>query len=288
MRRWVTACVILTAMLLPLHAAGEYPDAIDLFGDAAPAAGPLRIETESGVQTSTSHTTPSANTGGGFTLPFEQRASSILVPATVEGRDVYFVFDTGATYTAISTTFAKSAGIMPRPGGPVATFQTANGPVKSPWGVVNNLRFGGRSHHNVTFGACDACPSGSYKGKEIIGLLGLNVIGRYRTSFDHSRGVIEMTPSGAYHNRWRDVEPFIEVAFDQPRIITKSASFLFTGLVKNSSPKTVRELTLECSCDGVTAREKIKIAPGTSTKFSILLTTPRCDQFDRQIVDARW
>ena len=232
---------------------------------------------------------PGNGIGGGFSLSFEQRDSSILVPATVDGTAGYFTFDTGASFTSITGSCARAAGVMPPKGAPMLTFSTANGQTQSPIGVVNSLRFGGRDHQGVTFGLCEGCPGGQYKGKPIIGLLGMNVIGRYRTSFDHSRGVIEMSPSSGYSNRWRDVEPFLDIQFARPVVARDTNGWEFTGTIHNRAPRAVRELTLECECAGVTGRDTVKVGARSKAKFKIVVKDPRCRLgFDRRVVDARW
>jgi predicted aspartyl protease len=228
------------------------------------------------------------HTGAGITIHYERNGSAILVPAKVEGKSVYFLFDTGATYTTLSGAFARAAGIAPGEDSPVMMGQTANGPTASRVGLMNRLELGGRSHYGVTFTVCDACPSGMYKGKPIVGLLGLNVIGRYRTSFDDAHGVLQMSPTVAYADRRRDIKPWIEL--DYGRSQRDGKTFRFVLNVRNRAPRGVKSLKMKFSCAGskptmmsksVRAKSKLRVEQS--------IESGKCPLgFSGDIVEAKW
>jgi hypothetical protein len=227
-----------------------------------------------------------ADLGGGFVLNFEKNGSSILVPAQVNGQAAYFIFDTGATITTLPSAFAKSAGAGADSDAPRMRFQTANGPTSSRIGMIRNLMLGGRSHSGVTYSECNSCPAGRYKGKPIVGLLGMNVIGRYRTSFDHSRGVIEMSPSSGYSDRSSDIRPWLRF---KPSKLARNAKGWEMPVV-NRSPRRISQMTLKYSCSGGTPRESTKsVAAGGTVNFFVRPKDGNCRKgFDQKLVNARW
>lgn len=283
------ALVVFLTLSLPAFA---QDGVIDLFeGQSDMKATTVTLESSSGPVIESGNArgggyTPGA--GGGFTLNFERTGNTILVPATVNGRDAYFLFDTGASYTTLTGDFARTAGITPRKDYPSLTLQTANGLIRSKLGIIDALVLGGRAHDGVTFGVCDRCPTGTYKGKPIVGLLGMNVIGRYRTSFDHSKGVIEMAPSDGYLDRWRDIEPWVDVKFTAHRVGGKERTLL--GWVENRSPRSIRQMTLEYWCKGgARGRADRSLGANKREKFSVTIGNGDCTTgYHGEVVSARW
>lgn len=272
--------------------AQEGQGAIDLFEnqDSLPSGG-ITVESADGapiVDGGEWDGSSSARVDGGITLTYERNGSSILVPAEVEGKSVYFVFDTGATYTTLTGKFAQSAGIQPKKGYPQSVVQTANGPAATQFGLINTLELGGRNHHGVTFNVCDQCPTGTYKGKPLVGLLGMNVIGRYVTSFDDARGVIDMMPSSRYDDRTRDVEPWLQFVSGRSGRIGKA--LVIDETIRNLAPRRIRKLALRIVCAGGAPFEWSKaVGPGGSAKIKETIHSGDCSvAVDRQIVASSW
>lgn len=284
-------------LFLCLAARAEAQDfkQIDVFDDqASMSAAPIRVDavtgSEEGGDSFDGDGGETSSFDGGFTLRFERTGTTILVPATVQGRAVYFVFDTGASYTTLSGAFAKSAGIFPGPKAPIVQFQTANGTSEAPLGVIDSLSFGGRSHSGVTYSVCDSCPAGVHKGKPVVGLLGMNLLGRYRTSFDHGAGVIEMSPSESYSDQWRDIQPFLDVKFGHTSIARNGRGWVLHGTVENRSPRKIQQMTLRHWCTGGTPSESSRsVGAGKKAKFEVLIKDGDCKAgFDGEVVNARW
>lgn len=226
---------------------------------------------------------------GGITINFERDGTSILVPATVQGKPVYFMFDTGATTTTLSYAFAKSANILPARDNPVVTVQTANGPRQAQFGLMDRLVLGGRTHAGVTFTICNACPAGTYKGKPVVGLLGLNVINRYRISIDEGHGKIEMYPNTRFWNRSRDIEPWLEV--DDYKSFPDGARNRDTSVtIKNRAPRAIAELSLglECSDGRVIQLGKKSIPAKGSATFKKSIELKGCSGMKFQFDDHKW
>ncbi len=230
---------------------------------------------------------PGHQSDGGITIKFERKDSSIMVPAKIHGKAVYFLFDTGATYTTLTSGFARSAGIMPGKDAPTSMMQTANGPRAAAFGLIDNLKLGGRGHANVTFSVCDACPTGNYKGRPVVGLLGLNVVGRYRYSIDEGVGEIQMYPHSAYLDQVRDARPWLELV--DRKLKMDDNEFSVKYVLKNRAKRSMREVKVSISCPNRTTEVTHSIpARGTSTftakKFDVKAC--RSPQFD--VVSVRW
>jgi predicted aspartyl protease len=198
--------------------------------------------------------------GGQITLPFDKRGHSMLVPATVAGKSVYFVFDTGATYTTLTPRFAASIGAKPPTDAPQTVSRTANGRRTFKFGVMPSLKLDGRVHRNVTFGSCSACGGIVYKGRPVVGLLGLNVLRRYRIDFDHSAGEVTLEPGPGFADRSADVKPWLRI--NRKRSNKAKAGEHETSLrVENRSQRDVRlEMSIDCKFgDGST--ETIRTDP---------------------------
>lgn len=64
------------------------------------------------------------------------------VQTQINGKDVDFMIDSGATTTAVNSSTAKEVGLAVDSGGYPIIIQTANGPVKAFRGVVQTLELG--------------------------------------------------------------------------------------------------------------------------------------------------
>lgn len=186
---------------------------------------------------------------GRVTLEFERQGHVILVPAQVEGHSVYFLFDTGATYTTLTPSFAREIGAMPGDDAPTTVTKTANGPRRTAFGVVSRLYLGSRPHTGVTFTVCEPCGS-ERGGRRVVGLLGLNVLRRYETSINEADGVVELTPNRNHDNRWADIEPWLEWAPAGRRTVETQGDvyYQFRASLRNRSSRSIRNLELEFEC----------------------------------------
>lgn len=228
----------------------------DEAGDTPP---PIAIEAADRPAVQIERSGASANAGrtdGGLQVKFVRRggpsgSGGLLVPARVQGRKVYFVVDTGATYTAVSGSFARTAGITPPSGAPSALFHTANGQIHAQFGVIGRLELGGRTHHRVTYIVCDACEWPALDGVPVVGLLGLNVLRRYRMSVDESQGILELVPHADYQNRRYDIEPWLQAQPARMQVARgpggRSVPLVVLS-VRNLAPHTVDELRFALHC----------------------------------------
>src|SRR5690606_243003 len=95
--------------------------------------------------------------GATITLRFKRQGLSMFVPARVQGRDVYFMLDTGANYTTLTRELATQLGVAPRPRDPVTQMGTASGVTATQFGLMRQLSLGGQELGRVTYLVCDAC-----------------------------------------------------------------------------------------------------------------------------------
>ena len=108
------------------------------------------------------------------------------IRAQVNGQDVNFLVDTGATLTAVSTDTAQLAGLEPRAGGLPIRMQTANGAVAAEMTAIDSLRFG-----NVAARGLDAIIAPGLGSTNVIGM---NLLSRL-ASVRIEQGVLILVPN---------------------------------------------------------------------------------------------
>lgn len=228
-----------------------------------------------------------ASAPGAITLTFERQNTSILVLASVRGKEAYFLFDTGATYTTLTSAFARSIGAMPPPGAPVITVETANGPAATQMGLIDQFTLGRRPHSGVSYLLCDACPSGTYKGKPVVGLLGRNVIGRYRYSIDEGTGKIVMHPSSNYNDRIRDVENWLQIEDSRVGDMDRSGIRVI-AMLRNHASKSVTDVEVVLNCGAREFSLGRKSIPSRSTRKFEGRVSGECPNPHFQYKSPRW
>jgi hypothetical protein len=257
-------------------------------GDSDASSGPV-IE-QSGA------TGGGAASGGAIRLPFDRKGSAILVEAAINGTDVYFIFDTGASITSLTPAVAKKAGIYPKKSYPVGRVNTANGPTSTRYGLVDNLELGGRSHFGVTYSLCKGCPSGTHNGRPIAGLLGLNLLRRYRTSIDDAQGHIVMNPNTHYSNRWTDIRPWLKMKMAGRKGVQRGGELRIQVRMKvhNRAPRAIEDLELELTCldregERSTYRaDAIGVGARKKSVATFLTKFGSCARVNWEVVSARW
>jgi len=108
------------------------------------------------------------------------------IRAQVNGRDVNFLVDTGATLTAVSPETAELAGLEPRAGGLPIRMQTANGAVAAEMTAIDELQFG-----NVAARGLDAIIAPGLGSTNVIGM---NLLSRL-ASVRIEDGVLILVPN---------------------------------------------------------------------------------------------
>lgn len=221
--------------------------------------------------------------------------SSMLIEAKVQGRDVLFLVDTGASYTTLTPWFAKLIGASPPSDAPTASFQTAGGITAMPFGVMASLEFGGVTHRHVTFSMCKSCGDvdSSKRKRPIVGLLGMNVLGRYKMDMDGDK--LGLFKSTRYENRRADVSPWIALDSFEPGDEAVGGEWPITLKLENKSGRDIKGATVAVRCrvatKGLSWEVEVDRMPEgrvTSLSISSKVAPSGCGQVDVDVLDAEW
>jgi clan AA aspartic protease (TIGR02281 family) len=118
-------------------------------------------------------------------VAFERRGASVLVPGKVNGQTIgYFILDTGATFTSLGRPVADSLGIVS--GGSSIPLVTAGGTIQAPLALLDEVDVGGAVARHVPAVIHDL-PN---LPPNIVGLLGLSFLERFRVNLDLTSGVL--------------------------------------------------------------------------------------------------
>lgn len=145
-------------------------------------------------------------------VPMAEGGTAILMDATLKGPKseltLRYLFDTGASYTTISSKTATRLGISVPEDAPTLTFNTASGPRESRMVHLPALQLGQVEISGLLVSVCDACVNERSEG-----LLGLNVMREFFVQMDHKNQRMQLLPRVAEHspNRAYDVEPVVEL-----------------------------------------------------------------------------
>ncbi len=163
------------------HEAGRYPQAFEAMQRAI-ALDPS-LETELGPLLGSAG--QRLRTPGLTVVPVLSNGSSLYVHTAIEGspRQLRFLLDTGASYTAISPQLAQEIGLEMR-GSRSIMLSTANGLVSAPLLSVPSLRLGGAVVNDVEVVVLESL-------SRYDGLLGLSFLNHFNIDLD--RGLSELT-----------------------------------------------------------------------------------------------
>lgn len=290
-------------MVLGLLPARAQAQEVDLFeGEVLEEAqGGVTLESADGSMDSTL----SANAGrtdGGVKLEAVRRGNATYVHARVQGKPVLFLLDTGASITTLTPKFAASLGIAPKKSAPSLVFGTANGSRKAGIGLMPMLELGGQGHQHVTFSVCESC-GGELPGEKapVVGLLGMNVLGRYTMSFKGDEGVVELYPNAQNERRVQDIAPWMRM---RSRIEVDRSSdrekrlmdYVYLLEVENRAPHAVKDVVVELTCyerEGgrMTARSEAIAVGARKKKKDVRVRTPftqECVKVDSEVVAGGW
>lgn len=235
--------------------------------------------------------------GGVVRVPFIRRGQALFAKVQVQGRDAVMLVDTGASFTTLTPAFASAAGVMPGPDAPMATLSTANGQVRAPFGLIPSLRFGERAHGNVTFTICPTCGSGRLGSLPIVGLLGMNVLGRYRMTVNNDDSVLELSPGMSYGDRWRDIGPWVRLESDLQVYKFKGNTPTLTAktILTNSARARLDDVRIRYQCVHADGRATTVESASTSVpargKKAVLtrFTAPSlCARLGAEVISASW
>ncbi len=119
---------------------------------------------------------PGLTVGGGQTIIPLASDGHFWVTAEINGQNLDFLIDTGATYTAIGRTAADRLGIAPDPLQPPLELNTANGIISARMGKIESLRFGNIQARDLAV----VIPAEGGAGIQVIGMNLLSQLASWR------------------------------------------------------------------------------------------------------------
>lgn len=156
-----------------------------------------------------------ADLGRAITVPFAGTGSSIPIQIELEGErgavEASYLFDTGASYTTITTAMATELGIPVPDDAPTLEFNTALGRRHSQMVFLPALTVGDVRIEGLLVSICDTCANESTAG-----LLGLNVMREFFVEMDYQGRTMQLLPRlhGGRPDRAYDIEPVITLEIE--------------------------------------------------------------------------
>lgn len=218
-------------------------------------------------------------------LPYEGDGRRMRVPVQLVGpqgtQDVHFLFDTGATFTTLDRATLRSLGLGSQDG-PELTLNTANGEVTTSLALLETLRLEGQDVDGVSVAICDDCSGSGY-----VGLLGLNVTGRFRTAIEHDAREVVLTPLPVDDNTV-DISLWLDLSGRARTYVGVKTEVEVTA--RNLSSRPITEATASVRCQtGEVAVQLDDIPPGGEASSRIDLPSSHdCESFQLQLLSARW
>ncbi len=145
-----------------------------------------------------------------LTIPFAAEGNAILMEIQLEGPAgklaMPYLFDTGASFTTISSATAARLGIEVPEDAPTLKFNTASGPRESPMVYLPALTLGTLRLRGLLVSVCDGCTNERSEG-----LLGLNVMREFFVQLDYQAEHMRLIPRSrkSTQNRAYDVTPVV-------------------------------------------------------------------------------
>jgi predicted aspartyl protease len=125
-------------------------------------------------------------------IPIQVVNNVVLVPATFNGsHGATLLLDTGASYTVITPALAARLNLAPRPNTAKRSLSTAGGQkIEVPFVRLPALDIGNATLVDIEVGVYAVAP----ESPTIDGLLGADVLSRYRVTVDHSARQLRLDP----------------------------------------------------------------------------------------------
>ena len=220
-------------------------------------------------------------------LPYEGSGNALHVPVEIEGPsgevvEVTMIFDTGASFTTLDTATLRRLGLRVPADAPEVRVHTAAGERSSRLVLVPRVWIGGLQVEGVTVGVCDDCANGVD-----VGLLGLNVSGRFLTTVDQARREIVLRPRQGPDDRLADVRYWVELGAEATR--WPDGQVEARVRVENRSARDILGATVELRCDEVREVKIGRVRAGRVHEEEVRLPTGiDCDPYEVALSAARW
>jgi hypothetical protein len=218
-------------------------------------------------------------------LPYEGSGASLVVPVGFEHAseelDVSMIFDTGASFTSVDSATLDRLGMRIPDDAPEVNVRTANGERMMKLVLMDRVWLGGFGVEGVTVAVCDACAH-----DEEVGLLGLNVSGRFLVTVDQQTRELRLRPRD-HTDRLADVRYWVHpaakaTAWPDGRVEVEV-------MLENHSERAVRGAVVKVGCDeGYEVRMPV-VPPGNVGKNQVSLPPgTSCEGYTVELVAAGW
>jgi hypothetical protein len=148
---------------------------------------------------------------GDIVVPFTEQGAAIFLSVGIEGPDgeikqLDYLFDTGASYTTITSATARELGIDVPDDAPSVEFNTASGLRETRMVHLPALTLGNKRITGLLVSICDLCATERYGG-----LLGLNVMREFVVQMDYQGNRMRLMPRihEGRPNRAYDIGPML-------------------------------------------------------------------------------
>ena len=195
------------------------------FGDAHPATRALSAfgheaadSIDPGGEQSPQPTVETARIAldGDIEVPFTEQGAAIFLPIELQGYDgaskqLDYLFDTGASYTTITSATAQELGIEVPDDAPTLEFNTASGLRESRMVHLPALELGEVRIPGLLVSVCDSCAT-----ERTGGLLGLNVMREFLVQMDYQENHMRLLPRvhEGKPNRAYDIAPVLTMEIE--------------------------------------------------------------------------
>jgi clan AA aspartic protease (TIGR02281 family) len=176
-----------------------------------------------------------------------------------------YLFDTGASYTTITSEMARELGIEVPSDAPSIEFSTAAGARSSKMVYLPKLQIGKESLNGLLVSICDSCATERYPG-----LLGINALREFYIEMDYQSARMELVPRiyDGPANRAYDILPMTTLSIEgRPELWMRHVRWV--TLVTNRAKVPIRNVIpkVEFNNGTVLYGDPIaEIAPGASAK----------------------
>lgn len=142
-------------------------------------------------------------------LPYEGEGRNLSIPVVFQHGDreveVLMMLDTGATYTTLPESVLDELDIRLADDDPILRLHTANGERDAHVLSMDHVWLGDLRLDGVAIAHCEPC-----KGRDTVGLLGLNVAGGFNVAIDADRREVTFSRR-AVHDRKLDAKPWLDL-----------------------------------------------------------------------------
>jgi len=263
---WNTGGLILASQLVPdivgraLRSHGAWVAARE-FGDSHPATRVLSAlghhtadmvapPTSGTIATRTAPQLAPLSTQGvavdeekAIRVPFVEEGTAILMDVILDGEnervEAKYLFDTGASFTTVSSTMAKRLGIVVPEDAPTLKFNTASGPRESRMVFLRGLQLGSVHISGLLVSVCDACVN-----ERTEGLLGLNVMREFFVQMDYKNHRMTLLPrtQAGRPNRAYDIQPVVDLSVEgTPEVWLGRVHWII--LIHNNGTRAIEDVT---------------------------------------------